>query len=61
MIDIKYLRRVLGTKVMSQLLVHGKDVKAEREDKGVGFSSASLFPAKKREAVTQGTFLETGR
>ena len=31
-----------------------KTRKSTSEEKGVGFSSASLFPARKREAVTQG-------
>ena len=30
-------------------------------EKVVGFSSASLFPARKREAVTQGGTIESGR
>ena len=30
------------------------------EEKVVGFSSASLFPVRKREAVTQGGAAETG-
>ena len=31
-----------------------KTRKSKSEEKMVGFSSASLFPARKREAVTQG-------
>ena len=32
----------------------GKSRKSRKEEKVMGFSSASLFPARKREAVTQG-------
>ena len=34
--------------------------KSRSEEKVVGFSSASLFPVRKREAVTQGETTESG-
>ena len=37
-----------------------KTRKRRREEKLVGFSSASLFPTRKREAVTQGGTMEPG-
>ena len=37
-----------------------KTRKSRSEEKVVGFSSVSLFPAKKREAVTQGGTMEPG-
>ena len=38
---------------------HGK-VKSRNEEKVVGFSSASLFPVRKWEAITQGRIIESG-
>ena len=37
-----------------------KTQKSKSEEKVVGFSSASLFPARKREAVTQDGTMEPG-
>ena len=37
-----------------------KTRKSRREEKVVGFSSASLFPARKQEAITQGGTIEPG-
>ena len=37
-----------------------KSRKSRSEEKVVGFSSASLFPARKREAVAQGGTVESG-
>ena len=38
-----------------------KTQKSRSEEKVVGFSSASLFPTRKWEAVTQGGTMELGR
>ena len=37
-----------------------KTRKSRSEEKGMGFISASLFPGRKREAVTQGGTVEPG-
>ena len=38
----------------------GKTGKFRSKEKVVGFRSASLFPVRKREAVTQGGTMESG-
>ena len=37
-----------------------KDRKSRREQKMVGFSAASLFPTRKRKAITKGGTIEPG-